>query len=260
MRRKLFLCFLFFLLFIPLAFPWQIEPFQKELPSGDQKNQITLNIVFLPLNYQRKDNFKKDTSLIISRLKITSPFNQFRGFRFYLLNITSKEKGILFKKCKKFPYLEVRNDLIRDIRNKLNGTYKLAILDKGGNTSAAEISKANEISLIILGRNSYGKKNRLSKAFLHEFGHSLGLREENPSSSQPIIAGPPNCAPDKETAVKWWGNIAKTREGVDYFKMQSGEKVFIKPTRRSIMNNPFISCGYGPVNERYLRRELGITK
>lgn len=251
-------CTLILLSFVFPVFPWQIEPFQKEEFPPGWENQTILNIVFIPLGYQKKDSFKKDVFLIITYLKNTPPFNQFKGFRFYILSIASKEKNILFKKSQNFPYLEVRNDLISGIKNELNYPYKLVVLDKQINISAAEVSNAKATSIIILGRNSYGRKNRLAKVFLHELGHSLGLREENPGSSQPIIFGPPNCAPDKETAKKWWGDLAKEIDDVGYFKILSGNKTFIKPTRSSIMNNPFKSSRYGPVNERYLCQELKI--
>jgi len=262
MAKSLFFCGLIFLLFSPSAFPWQIAPFQqvKDFAVEKEKNQINLNLVFAGLGYHKEDEFKKDISLILTRLKNTPPFDEFKGLKVYLLDAGLDEKAILFKESEKFPYLKVRNDLIQSLENKLSGVYKLVILNKEGKASAAELSSIKDISLIILGRDSYGQKNRLAKAFLHEFGHSLGLREENSRISRQIIPGEPNCAPDKETAVKWWGDMAEAIDGVDYFEFQFRGNKFIKPTRHSIMNNPFKSSGYGQVNEKYLRRELGFKK
>ena len=54
--------------------------------------------------------------------------------------------------------------------------------------------------------------------------------------------------------------MAEAIDGVGYFEFQSCGRKFIKPTRYSIMNNPFKSSGYGPVNEKYLCRELEIEE
>ena len=251
-------CALILLLFAFPSFSWQINSFQEEDFPVVEKNQITLNLVFVSLGYQREDNFEKDISSILARLKKTSPFREFKSLKIYLLDTGLKEKDALFKKSKNFPFLKVKNSLIQGIKRRVGGVYKLVILNKESSASAAELSSIKDISLIILGKSSYGKKNRIAKVFLHELGHSLGLREENPASSQPIISGEPNCAPDKETAKKWWGDAAEENSGVDYFEVKARNKTFIKPTLRSIMNNPFKSSGYGPVNERYLRGELGI--
>ena len=247
-------------IFVFPAFSWQIEPFQEEDFFIEQESKIILNLVFVPLGYQREDNSGKDISSIIARLKGTSPFDEFKGLKVYLLDADLKEKDVLFKKSKDFPFLKVKNSLIQGIKRNIKGVYKLVILDKEGDVSAAELSSIKDVSVIILGKSSYGKKNRLAKAFRHELGHSLGLREENSASSRPIIPGPPNCASDKETAVRWWGDMVKEKSGIGYFEIQSGDEKFIKPTRRSIMNNPFKSSGYGLVNERYLRKELGLEE
>jgi len=263
MTRSLFSYVLIFFLFFPSsAFSWQITPYQqtKGVTIEKEEGQSILNLVFVSLGYQEEPEFKKDASLIINRFKNTPPFDELKGLKVYLLDASLEERAILFKENEKFPYLKVRNDFIQSLENKLRGVYKLVILNKGGNASAAELSGIKDTSLIILGKSSYGRKNRLAKAFLHEFGHSLGLKEENSGTSRPIIPGRPNCAPDKKTAIKWWGDMAEVIDGVGYFEIQFGDNKFIKPTRRSIMNNPFKSSGYGPVNERYLYRELGIEE
>ncbi|OPX28089.1 MAG: hypothetical protein B1H08_06570 [Candidatus Omnitrophica bacterium 4484_171] len=260
MRKKFLFCTLILLFFVFPAFSWQISSFQGEDSSVAEKNQIILNLVFVSLSYQREDNFKKDISSILARLKKTSPFREFKSLKVYLLDASPEERTVLFKKSESFPFLKVKNSLIQDIKSRIGGVYKLVLLNKQGDTSAAELSNIRNISLIILGKSSYGGKNRLSKVFLHELGHSLGLREENPGSSQPIIPGEPNCASDKETAKKWWGDMVKGNSAIGYFEIYSAGRKFIKPTRRSIMNNPLKSSGYGPVNERYLRRELGIKE
>ncbi len=258
--KILFFCVLILVFSAPRVFSWQITSYQqiKDFAIEKEENQVTLNLVFVSLGYQEPSEFKKYISSITARLKSVFPFSKFKGFKFFLLKANQEEEKDIFKESKSFPYLKIRSDFIRELKNEIGGNYKLVILDKESNVSAAELSNAKEASLIILGRNSFGEKNRLAKAFLHEFGHSLGLREENSGSSHGIISGEPNCALDKETAIKWWGDIAQENSGVDYFEVKTQNKTFIKPTLGSIMNNPFKSYGYGPVNERYLCRELGL--
>jgi len=253
------LCFVVILFFfIVSAYSWQVEQFQVDDFPVQQESQAVFNLVFVPLDYSGDDEIEGDISSITTRLKSISPFNKFNGFRFFLLIFDGQKSGDIFEESKTFPYLKIRNDFIQELKDKIGGNYKLVILNKQGNASGAELSSIKETSIIILGKNSFGEKNRLTKAFLHEFGHSLGLREEYSTSIQEIIPGKPNCALNKEIAVKWWGDVAEENSGVDYFQIKSNDKIFIKPTLRSIMNDPFKSYGYGPVNERYLCEELGI--
>ncbi len=256
MISKRLCCILIFFAFIFPVFAWQVETLQTDSP----KQQLTINLVFAPLDYSGKEEIKEDVSLITTRLKSIFPFNEFNGFRFFLLIFDGQKSGDIFEESKTFPYLKINNDFIQELNDEIRGNYKLVILNKQGNASGAELSNINETSIIILGKNSFGEKNRLAKAFLHEFGHSLGLREENPTSIQEIIPGKPNCALNKNIAVEWWGEIAEENSGVDYFEIKSNDKIFIKPTLRSIMNDPFKSYGYGPVNEQYLCEELEIER
>ncbi len=258
MKKRFLLAALFLLLSTSVSFGWQIEPLPADSVLAEPEEEIIINLVFVSLNYPESSDFEKDIYSITARLKSIFPFNEFKGFSFFLLTVGPEEKQEIFKQNRGFPYLKVRDDFISELNNAIGGNYKLVILNKDISTSAAELSKANETSLIILGRDSFGKRNRLAKAFLHEFGHSLGLKEESAGSGQTVVPGEPNCAPDRQTAVKWWGDLAAENSSVGYFEVKAGGKTYIKPTLRSIMNNPFKSYGYGPVNERYLRRELGI--
>ena len=235
MAKSLFFCVLILLFSAPGAFSRQITFHQRSnnFAIEKEKNQAIINLVFIPLGYQEPSGAKKDILSITARLRSVFPFNEFKGFRFFFLKLDLPAEKDIFKKNKNFPYLKVSDDFIRELKDKIGGNYKLVILDKESNVSAGELSGIKDTSLIILGRNSFGEKNRLSKAFLHEFGHSMGLREENSGSSQGIIPGRPNCAPDKKTAVKWWGGIAKRNSSVGYFEIKAQNKTFIKIGRAS---------------------------
>ncbi|MEA3560246.1 MAG: hypothetical protein U9R31_00545 [Candidatus Omnitrophota bacterium] len=160
MIKRFLFCVLIFLSFASSAFPWQINCFQEGEPFTGEQKQITLNLVFVLLNYQNESEFKKDISSIIARLKNTSPFDEFKGLKVYLLDTALKEREFLFKKSKNFPFLKVKNNLIQSIKRNIKGVYKLVILDKEGDVGAAELSNIRNISLIILGKKSYGKKKQ----------------------------------------------------------------------------------------------------
>jgi len=255
--KKLPLFILVLFLFAYPAFAWQITPYEEEKAlSVGQESQVILNLVFASLNYEEKDEFERDVSAIINRVRRTSPFDEFKGLRVYLLKVKPEEEAVLFKEGEKSPFLKISKDLMKQLKGQLPAGYKLVVLNKKGSVSAAELSNINKVSIVVLGKNKYYDSNNLAVVFLHELGHSLGLREENPYSSHTIIPGPPNCAPDKESAVRWWADMAGQVKGVTYVGLRSGKNKFIKPTFGSIMNDPFKSETYGPVNERYLRREL----
>ena len=88
----------------------------------------------------------------------------------------------------------------------------------------------------------------------HEFGHSFGrLMDEYVEEDKGDRSGEPNCAPDEETAKKWWGDI----ENTGYYKGCSYINGNIRPTENSIMKwqgTPHVE--YGPVNERALTKIL----
>lgn len=259
-KRLSFFILIFFSLASP-AFSWQLSPYEKgtDVFIEDEQGAI-FNLVFTHLNYEEKEEFQKDVGSMVDILMKTPPFDEFKALKIYFLETKPEEESVLFKNGEKFPFLKIRDDLVKEVKEELNAPYKLVVLDKKGSVTAAELSDIDKISVIVLGKNRHDNEARFTKAFLHEFGHALGLREENPHSSHLIIPGPPNCAPDKENAIEWWGDMVGKVEGAGYFEIRSGGDKFIILTPHSIMNNPYKSDTYGAVNERYLRKELGLKK
>ncbi len=80
----------------------------------------------------------------------------------------------------------------------------------------------------------------------------------------------PNCAPDEETARKWWGSFEGQDDGqnmhmengqyvhgvVGYYKGCSYIATNIRPTFTSVMNGRAGWLGFGPVNESWIRNRL----
>jgi hypothetical protein len=217
-----------------------------------------LNLVFCPLNYQDKADFVKDRGALIRKLKITKPFDECNNFKFWYINLSPKEDLEVFKPVPAFPPLKVREDFLTDISSKIKGVYKLVIIDAEGSITCAELSEIGTTSLIIIGRSAYDNDNNFAKGFLHELGHSLGLRDECINCQQRSTSGYPNCASNKEEAIKWWGDLAGKDERVNYISGCCGNKDYIRPTIASLMNDFRKAEDFGPVNQRYLRRELGL--
>ncbi len=247
--------FLFILLFcFASGFSYEIEPLgKKPLP----KEKSAFNLVFCPLNYPDKEAFQKDPRSLIVRFKETKPFDEFNAsFAFWQVDLTGAEAAQVFKLTQDFPPLKVRNDFLAGISDKLKGVYKLVIIDAKGFVSCAELSEAGKDSLIIIGRKSYIDDNDFAKGFLHELGHSFGLRDECVNCRQRSSSGYPNCASSAEEAQKWWGDLVVEGGRVGYISGCCGNEGYIRPTIASLMNDFRRADDFGPVNERYLREAL----
>jgi hypothetical protein len=250
---KRFFCFCLFSFSFTLAcFAYTIEPYAGQ-PSSSQK-QESLKLVFCPLNYSSKEDFLQDTGLLIQRLKKTPPFAEVSAkIGFYYTSLKEEEKPI-FKEIQGFPPLGVRRDFLEGIRSYLKSGFKLVIIDASGFVSCAEVSSIDKLSLIILGKARYvSRSGSLAKEFLHELGHSLGLRDECADCGQFSPQGRPNCAVSREEAQSWWGDLVGRAPEVNYIRGCCGNKNYIRPTVASLMNNPDKSGDFGAVNERYLK-------
>lgn len=95
------------------------------------------------------------------------------------------------------------------------------------------------------------------RLILHEFGHGFAyLADEYSESGKPRRPTNPNCAPDIETAKKWWGDLEGI-EGTEYYQGCSYVPENIRPTENSIMYRHWIlKDDYYPVNERKILEVL----
>lgn len=240
---------LYFWYFSSNSFAYDIKPYLRQFAPEGKK----FNLVFCPLDYQNNEDFLKDTGASIQRLKRTKPFDSCNSFGFWYISLSKEEESKIFKPTQGFPPLKVRQDFLAAISNHLRSNYKLIIIDSLGSVSCAELSSIDKMSLIILGRNRYSNSDSFAKGFLHELGHSLGLRDECTHCQQLSSAGYPNCAVSMEEAVKWWGDLVGKDERVDYIAGCCGNSSYIRSTIASLMNDPDKAEDFGPVNERYLR-------
>lgn len=240
-----FLCFTF------SCFAYDIEPYQKQYLS---RYSSVLNLVFCPFGYQDKKDFLRDINGLIRRLKKTKPFDEINAIGFWYINTSKAEEDTIFKPTQSFPPIKLQSAFVNGVLTRLNHNYKLVIIDAEGSVSCAELSLPDKLSLIILGKARFKDEVSFSKGFLHELGHSLGLRDECVDCNQLTPAGEPNCARNKEEAQKWWGDLMGKLPEVNYIRGCCGNKNYIRPTIASLMNNPDKAEDFGPVNEQYLRR------
>jgi hypothetical protein len=213
-------------------------------------------LVFCILRYKDISYSHEDIKKLVWILKITSPFKYFPIFKIWTLVLSDKEEPEIFKFTQDFPPLKIREDFLKNIQVRLGEEYKLVILDAQGSVSCAELSQANRSSIIILGRRAYVNDDGFAKGFLHELGHAFGLRDECVNCQQRSSSGYPNCASCLEEAQKWWGDLVIEGGRVNYIYGCCGNEEYIRPTIASLMNDPDKADDFGPVNERYLRREL----
>jgi hypothetical protein len=128
------------------------------------------------------------------------------------------------------------------------------IIDHGSVVSAAELSGIDKTSLIILGRQRYRDDHSFAKGFLHELGHSLGLRDECRVCQERVPAGAPNCASTMDEAKAWWGDLAAIDSRVGFFQGCCGNIDYVRSAPASLMNNSDEAEDFGPVNERFIRQ------
>lgn len=258
-RIKRLLCdfFLIFFCFVPNCLAYEIKPvYENSAPY----TPTALNLVFCPLNYQNEVDFSKDAEALAQRLRATKPFDEFvPALRFYSVVMTDEEAKVFFKKSQDFPGLKVRQDFLEDISKRISAPFKMVIIDAGATDLRfrAELSSIDKMSLMILGKAGARDEESLGRLFLHELGHSLGLRDESPGEhALKSPPGYPNCATTLEEAKAWWGDLKGKEANVGFIDGCCGNKGYIRPTIASLMNDTEKADSFGPVNQRYLGKLL----
>ena len=239
-----------------MCFSYELKPYFLV-----KRNKPLLNLVFVEINLPFQPLDIVDITLLAEKLEKTTPFNEFTDhIAIWQVKLSDEETATFFQYRPDFPYLSVRQDFLDSLVSKINEPFKLVIIGDAGFNCSAELSSPNQTSLIFLNKQQYPQDEIFSRSFLHEFGHSLGLRDEGEYSHK-SEAGPPNCAQTKEDAVSWWGGLVGKEKGVNYFGGCCGSRNYIRPTVQSVMNDFKKSGDYGVVNVRYLREALeGYSK
>ncbi|MFH0754379.1 MAG: hypothetical protein V2A70_07425 [Candidatus Omnitrophota bacterium] len=216
-----------------------------------------LHIVFAGIHYPDKQLFLNDMAMLKNGLWQTKPFDEFRSkIDFSYVVLSQKEEQQYFKATGTWPPLSLGMGLINRIAVHKGRVFKLVVIDYNDVSSCAELSSIRKFSVVVISRVP-GKW--FVNVFLHELGHSLGLRDEcvHCRSTDP---GSPNCAPDKETARQWWGSLVSDQPYVDYIEGCCGHLEYIRPTIASLMNDVRKASDFGPVNEAFLMDVLSGLK
>ena len=215
-----------------------------------------INLVFVPLHYQDNKDFLQDKTALLKRLANTTPFNEFpASVKSLEMYPSEREKEKFFKTTQGIPPYKIDPIFLKNIHGKIGANYKLVVLDENSSGSYAQMSFPEITSILILGRAGYKNDESFSKGFLHELGHSLGLRDESPEiTAKGSLPGFPNCAVTKQEARQWWGDLAGKDPRVSYIYGCCGNTNYIRPTIASLMNDIEKADDFGPVNERYLRQ------
>ena len=228
-----------------------------------------LNLVFVADGYPSWETFMHDTELLLNSLKTVEPWKSYTRYNLYqirppenLCTITSQHERKPVLRCAPEqinPYL-IRLGLHR---------YKLIVLSRQTFQSWANVSRLENSGLFFSvpdSPNTPADQQTTDWLFLHLLGHAFGLKDEEQfviANANSAAARPdgPNCAPDRATAERWWGDVVGTDPHVGYFPGCAGNLSYVKPTRSSLMNLNDLSNftpTYGPVSERYLRAMLNL--
>ncbi len=240
----------------------EIYQFPEELnPKG-------LNLIFYADQYPNWAEFNSDVDNLVEDFQKIPPWSEHTSYNIYRINPGSEEKICHIKtEDERKPVIRCEEKINQYLNQIAAGNVRLVVLSRQQFQSWANISRLESAGIFFSLPEPIKVQDRTSYAvlFAHLMGHAFGLKDEEKyvlakAGGAPHTPDGPNCAPDRETAEKWWGDLAEENEQVGYFNTCCGKEEYIKPTESSIMNlnsgmENFVPA-YGPVSERYLRKVL----
>lgn len=250
----------------------EVSPVAKKYgtPTASSKNSKNLTVLFYYDGYKDSAKALRQIGLLQGALKNTQPFASSDVISTRVFT-SANDRCHVERKAQKI--LVCDKGLIPEI-NKLNiEHFKLVILSPLDFVPNAKVVRGKNAALYLpsfKGALTDEEVNVfLSRFFLHELGHTFGLRDEyaftrTPNSSTPeaysdnVAYQParPNCAPDKATAEKWWGSYTSSDKKVGYNQGCAGDKRFYFPQTETVMSDNPQQAEYGVVSEDYLRGVL----
>ena len=245
----------------------QLDPDIYHIPAAAY--QRGLDLIFFADGYLSWQEFDSDTQLLLREMRKVEPWKSYSRYNIYL--IRPKELDICTVKVKdeRKPTLRCDAEKVNKYLNKLRTWhFKFIVLSRRDFQSWANVVRLQDSGIFFSmprsPRDSI-EEQVTGQLFLHMLGHAFGLKDEElfviaKADSAAHKPDGPNCAPDKTTAKKWWGDLARLYpERVGYYQGCAGVIDYIKPTKGSLMNLGDLSefvPDYGPVSERYLRKML----
>jgi len=241
---------------------------EDEFKMPDIFNPNGLNLIFFADQYPSWEEFEKDVDSLMNGLKMIKPWGSYSQYNIFKINPKKNDICYIKTKDERKPVLRCEESINNYLNNLSLERFKLVVISRQEFQSWANLVRLENsgifFSVPVLLENNLDKRvNGL--LFAHLMGHAFGLKDEElyvlaQAGGSPHTPDGPNCAPDKETAEKMWGDMAEQLPGiVGYFNGCCGNEEYIKPTKASVMNlnnATEISYEYGPVSEIYLRKIL----
>lgn len=234
---------------------------EKVYPHG-------LNLIFFAESYPSWDEFDSDIANLMLGIKQIEPWKTYSDYNIYKINPGADYQSCQIKtENERKPVLRCDAKINNLLENVQLNNFRLIVLSRKDFQSWANVSRLESAGIFFSLKDKIDEGNGIATSYLfaHLLGHSFGLKDEEKfviakADGAPHNPDGPNCAPDEETAKRWWSDLAeKFPNRVGYFKTCAGSDNFIKPTETSLMNfgnmEKFIP-DYGHVSEEYLRNIL----
>ncbi len=227
-----------------------------------------LNLIFFADGYLSFKEFDYDIQVLLQQLRSIEPWKSYDSYSIYKVRPNELDICTVKTENERKPTLRCDAEKINSYLNQLKtDRFKLIVLSRRNFQSWANVSRLSDSGIffsIPKSPRDETEKGTLGILFAHMMGHAFGLKDEEvfviaKADSAAHKPDGPNCAPNKETAEKWWGDLVGKDAKVGYFPGCASKAEYIKPTKGSLMNLnelEFLTDSYGPVSERYLRKIL----
>lgn len=250
------------LLVSALPAPAVYSALPQSAPVADDRS---LHLVFYAHAFESREAFDAEVDFLVQALRSVEPWASHEFIRTHRVFGENPEVAHVVTEDRPHPALRIRPAINDELRPLGLARFKLVFLSRERFLSWANVTRGWEPSVVTLSvPPDRGAEERefTGRVFLHELGHSFGLRDEMErgvialAGSEGTLPGPPNCAPDHATAEAWWGGMVGQDPRVGYYSGCAGNPAYVRPTRTSLMNLADLASSpqdYGPVSERYLR-------
>ena len=253
------------------------SPVAKQIgvPQSSTGQGQGLTVLFYYEGFSSSDDALRDIGLLEATLETTEPFASSNILSTRVFT-TAGQKCMVVRSAKNLLHCDA--SLIPEI-NKLGiQNFKLVILSPLNFVPNATVARGKNSAIYLPAYQGVLTRTELdtflSRFFLHELGHSLGLRDEYarqrpeeaiidansaaaPSSNVAYQAAQPNCALDKTTAQQWWGAYITAKvPGVGLYSGCAGKTAYYYPVQNTLMSDDPQVPTYGRVSEDYIRGAL----
>lgn len=256
--------------------PKSLEELQNKF-NKEYENKLT--IVFFYDGYSDQDLALRHIKIVREALNIVEPFASSPHVATKIF--TTPEKRCKAIKQGPKTFLDCDRKLVESFNALGIEHFKLVVLSPEEFVPVAKVARGKNSAIYIPTTNrteqSDGFNKWLGQIFMHELGHSLGLRDEyarerpeehildieaydKESSNPGFRPAKPNCAPDQQTAKAWWKDYLTseaTSSGLlGIFPGCAGRNDYFYPVKGTLMTVNAAQESYGIVSEEYLRASL----